>query len=155
MKKKPRFHILFAVNKMDNIDPAKEDPNKLITECRDYIQDKGIDNPTLIPVSGESALLFKKALQNIELSEFEEENFGGIYQYFKRKEYSLLDYISVPKFGDMAQQVSVGNKQYNRAQIYAALENTGFPFLERQLDEILVRSLKMSAPKIIMKDKLQ
>lgn len=139
----PQFSILFAINKMDLIDPAKEKPDELIANCRKYIESNGIENPRIIPVSAESALLFKKVLLGIELSEIEEENFLRNYRYFKREGFSLQDYISVPRRENLEEIITVDGNEYTRAQIFAALENTGLPFLEKQIDETLVRSLKM------------
>lgn len=149
----PQFSILFAINKMDLIDPAKEKPDELIANCRKYIESNGIENPRIIPVSAESALLFKKALLGIELSEIEEENFLRNYRYFKREGFSLQDYISVPRRENLEEIITVDGNEYTRAQIFAALENTGLPFLEKQIDETLVRSLKMQAPRITVKKK--
>lgn len=149
----PQFSILFAINKMDLIDPAKEKPDELIANCRKYIESNGIENPRIIPVSAESALLFKKVLLGIELSEIEEENFLRNYRYFKREGFSLQDYISVPRRENLEEIITVDGNEYTRAQIFAALENTGLPFLEKQIDETLVRSLKMQAPRITVKKK--
>lgn len=151
LKNNPEFKIVFVVNKMDSVDPDKERPNELIQNCKEYIESKGIENPILIPVSASSALLFKKALNGEPLSEFEEEEFGCSYNRFERKGFSLVDYISVPKRGSGKETVTVGDNQYLRADIYAALDNTGLPFLERTIDEMLIRASKVKAPKITAK----
>lgn len=151
LKENDRFAILFVVNKMDSIDPDREKPEELITNCREYIKGKGIENPILVPVSAGSALLFKKVLSGIELSDLDEEKFLCYYKCFRRKGYSLQDYISTPERGDLAEKVKVDSVVYTRAEIYAALENTGIPFLEKQIDETLVNSLKMVAPKITVR----
>lgn len=59
--------------------------------------------------------------------------------------------MNIPRRGNLSEEITVDGIAYTRAQIYAALENTGLPFLERQIDETLVRSLKMKAPRITMK----
>lgn len=151
LKDNPKFSILFAINKMDLIDPVKENPDELIANCKKYIEANGIENPRIVPVSAESALLFKKVLLGMELSEIEEENFLRNYKHFKRDGFSLQDYISVPRRDNMTEIIQVDGNQYTRAQIFAALENTGIPFLEKQIDEMLVKSLKMQAPRITVK----
>lgn len=148
LKNNTKYHIMFVVNKMDLIDPAKEHPEELVKNCREYIESKGIEKPMLVLVSASSALLFKKVLYGIELSEFEKEYFLCSYKYFKRDGYSLQDYISVPEYGDLTEIVTVDGTPYTRAQVYAALENTGLPFLVKQMNETLVTSLKMRAPQI-------
>lgn len=151
LKDNDKFKILFVVNKMDLIDPQKENPDELVKNCKKYIEDKGIQNPVILPVSASSALLFKKVLDNQELTELEEENFLRNYRHFKRDGFSLQDYMNIPRRGNLAETVEVDGVVYTKAQIYAALENTGLPFLEKQIDETLVRSLKMTAPKITTK----
>lgn len=83
LEEKEKFNILFAVNKMDLIDPQREEPDVLIKNCKNYIENKGIKDPVLVPVSASSALLFKKVLDGCELSELEEENFLRNYKHFK------------------------------------------------------------------------
>ncbi len=151
LKENHKFKILFAVNKMDLIDPKKEKPDELIKNCKNYIQGKGIENPVIIPVSAGSALLFKKVLSGCRLSELEEEDFMRSYKYFKREGYSLQDYLDIPERGGLSESIDVDGIIYTRAQIYAALENTGLLFLEKQIDETLVRSLKMTAPRITVR----
>lgn len=148
LKESPEFSILFAVNKMDLIDPERENPEELIENCKNYIESKGISAPVLIPISAASALLFKKALQNQSLSEKEKEDFIKNYRYFKREGLSLQDYMDLPERGLLSKEIEIDEKKFTRAQVYAALENTGIPFLEKVIDETMIKSLKMLAPAI-------
>lgn len=148
LKESPQFSILFAVNKMDLIDPEKENPEELIENCKNYIESKGISAPIIIPISAVSALLFKKVLQNQPLSKKEERDFIKNYRQFRRKGFSLQDYVDLLKGGTLSERIEIGGEIYKRAQIYAALENTGISFLEKQMDEIMTKSFHMSAPKI-------
>lgn len=148
LKDNPSFNILFVINKMDLIDPAKESPGDLMMNCKNYIESKGIMNPVLVPVSASSALLFKKVLLGKELSEKDEEDFLKSYKHFRREGFSLQDYMIIPRRGRLTDELEVDGKKYSRAQLYAALENTGLPFLEKQIDETMMCSLKMMPPKI-------
>lgn len=148
LKGRPKFNSLFVVNKMDLIDPERENPEELIENCKSYIEAKGISNPSLIPISAASALLFKKVLQNQPLSEKEKEDFVISYRRFKRGGFSLQDYVDLPQRGILSERIEIDGKIYTRAQIYAALENTGVPLLEKQMDEAMIKSIKMRAPKI-------
>lgn len=151
IQKNENFKIIFAINKMDLLDPRKEEPVEFIHNCKNYIVGFGIENPIIVPVSANGALLFKKALYGKTLSEMEEEEFRKNYRYFKNEGFSLQNYTCVPDMGDLNEIVSVDDIEYKRYQLYAALENTGIPFLERKIDETLVRSLKMKAPRITIK----
>ena len=155
IKDNPNFSILFAINKMDLLDPVNEKPAELIANCRSYIEANGIENPRIVPVSAESALLFKKVLLGKQLSEIEEENFLRNYKHFKREGFSLQDYISVPRREKLTDVITVDGVNYTRAELFAALENTGIPFLEKQIDETLVQSSKMRAPRITIKKEIK
>lgn len=153
LRENDQFKIIFVINKMDLLDPCKEEPIEFIRNCKNYIVDLGIENPIIIPVSANSALLFKKALYGKPLSEMEEEDFRKNYRYFKNGGFSLQNYISVPDMGDLDETVTIDDISYKRCQLYDALENTGIPFLERKIDETLVSSLKMKAPRVTIKRK--
>lgn len=155
MEENDKFNIIFVVNKMDLIDPEKESPEELIDNCKNYIESKGVQNPILVPVSASSALIFKKVLNHEPLSELEEENFTRNYKYFKRQGFSLADYVYQPGIGSMQEHFEVDGNQYSKAEISAALYNTGLTLLEKIIDETLVYSLKMTAPRISRKRELQ
>ena len=141
LRENDRYRILFAVNKMDLIDPEREDPAELMENCRKYIAAKGIHDPVLLPISAKSALLFKKALAGAEMTEFDKEELRKSYGFFKRGGFSLQDYMYSPQCGDLRKTVSAAGTEYSRAQIMAALENTGLPLLERTVEEMLISSL--------------
>lgn len=144
LKDSPNLKIIFIINKMDLIDSEKEKPKELIENCKIYIQSKGIDKPILIPISAGSALIFKKALNKEELSELEEENFVRNYKYFKRESYSLNKYDSLLCFEDKKETITVEGIDYTRSEIYEVLNNTGFLFLEKKINEIIVESLEIN-----------
>ena len=154
IKENPKLSIIFVINKMDLLDPEKEKPEELMANCKKYIEDKGIENPILIPVSASSALIFKKVLSGEVLSELEEENFTRNYRYFKRNGYSLVDFSIIKSNGDMQEVITVEGQKYTRSEIYAALYNTGLTLLESIIDETMINSLKMTAPKIQYKPNL-
>ena len=148
LSKNDKLKILFVINKMDLIDPEREDPVRLLKSCKEYIEGIGVLEPTIITVSASSALLFKKVLAGDHLSELEEKNFIRSYSFFKNDSYSLVDYVNIPEKGNMSDKIMVDGMSYSRAEIYAALYNTGLPLLETVIDETLVYSLKLRSPKV-------
>ena len=151
IKDKPKFQVIFVINKMDGIDPSKEKPDELVENCRKYIQEQGIEEPTLIPVSAGSALLFKKVINRKALSLTETEDFERSYKRFKNSGYSLVDYVRMPGRRSGSEVLAIGSGKYTRAELYAALYNTGLPFLEKKIDEILANSSKVEEPQIKVK----
>ncbi len=148
LKNNDKFNIIFVVNKMDLIDPIKESPDGLILNCKNYIESKGIKDPIIVSTAARSALLFKKVINGLELSEMEEEDFDREFKRFKNKGHSLLHYQSRPSLKDMRDVLEVDGKEYRVADIYSALYNTGILQLESLIDEMMVYSLKMKAPKV-------
>lgn len=151
LKENKKFKIIFVVNKMDLIDKEIESPSELIKNCKRYIEKRGIEDPILIPVSAASALAFKKVLRQDELTESEMDDFFKYYKKFKNNSYSLLNYQHVPAMGDLGEILYVDGDSYSKAEIYGALYNTGIPYLESLIDDTLVWSLKMRAPKVMCK----
>ncbi len=145
------FNIIFAVNKMGCLDRSKEDPYEFIQDCKRYIENKGIKNPTIIPVCSKGALLFKKVLSGKKLSRFQIVDFSKLYSEFETKDYSMPDYISKPSLGDLSTMVTAAGETYRRSQIYGALYNTGIVQLESAIDTALVSSLKLKAPQVNVK----
>ena len=148
LKAKPRFNIIFAVNKADAIDPKRESLDGLVANCKDYIESKGIKEPVIIPVSAAAALMFKKVLAGDDLSEFETDEFPRYLKRFGNNGFSLANYVNIAERGDLSQTVDVDGTLCVRAELYGALYNTGLTLLETVIDETLVRSLKMKAPEI-------
>lgn len=151
LKENKKFKIIFVVNKMDLIDKEIESPSELIKNCKRYIEKRGIENPILIPVSAASALAFKKVLREDDLTESEMDDFFKYYKKFRNNSYSLLNYQYVPAKGDLEEILYVDGDSYSKAEIYGALYNTGIPYLESLIDDTLVWSLKMRAPKVMCK----
>ena len=152
LEENQNFKIIFIINKMDIIDPEVENPREFVNMCKEYIEDKGINDPIIIPVSASNALLFKKVLNKDSLSMIEQFNFEFGFSIFKRESYSLTDYVYIPNEVDRDDCLFVNGISYTNSSIYAALENTGLPLLERKIDEILIKSSKKKAPKIMEKN---
>lgn len=142
------YQFIFALNKMDSIDPEKEDPYELLNNCRNYLQSCGIEQPRIVSTCSLGALLFKRVLRGETLSRKDVNLFQSFYTMFEdssysMKNFSLFDQDSVPN-----DTFSVGGMSYTRAQLLAALDNTGIPALESMIDSSLVRSLELGAPEI-------
>lgn len=155
VKNNSKFKIIFAINKMDSIDPEKEDPKQLIDNCRHYIEERGIDDPIVIPISASGAVTIKKILKGDALSETQEEDFSRLYRHFHREGFSLKDFAIIPEIDTMSEYYTIDGKQYTKSELIAVLENTGVPLLEKMIDDMLVDSLKMKAPKITLKKRTQ
>ena len=62
--------IIFVLNKIDQINPDKEEIEKIINDVRQYLYDKGFSQPVLCPVSATFGFLGKKSY-NVKLNKLE------------------------------------------------------------------------------------
>ncbi|MCX5618116.1 dynamin family protein [Bombella sp. TMW 2.2543] len=59
-----RDRFLFVLNKADTFDPERENIDAVLGRCRSYLDDVGIKNPFIYPVSARLALLSRKSASN-------------------------------------------------------------------------------------------
>lgn len=141
LRDKPGFQILFAANKMDCINLGRENPIEILRNCKEYIQANGIENPYIIPISAHAALLFRMLMNGDMLTEAQLDDLLSYFGKFQnRARHVLQSYSITPERGDADDVFSTPDLRCTRAELYAALENTGLPMLEATMDEFLVRS---------------
>lgn len=150
----PELKILFVVNKADLIDPEKENIEHIILTCKNYIEDKGIEHPVISPVSAYAALLLKKVLNQISLTQKEQNDFFAYIDLFQQKEQSVLNYCFNDFLLNTQELISINGTKYKCSQLYAALQNTGLPLLEYLINETMIYSLHFIAPKVTYKKDL-
>ncbi|MDO4756006.1 MAG: dynamin family protein [Parabacteroides sp.] len=148
LKTKKNVRLIFVINGMDCIDSQKESPLELVYSCNTFIKGMGFENYKVIPVSAYSALLFKKAIYGLEMTENESDMLYRLFRKFKNDSFSLNKLITGDQEESLERQVCVGDDVYRYIDLVAALENTGIISLENAIDELLVSSLNLKAAKI-------
>lgn len=127
----PQFSILFAINKMDLIDPAN-----------------GITEPKLFLASAQTAKLIRMVNNGEELSETEEEDLEKLVKRFNRSTRMLPKYASL-NFSDK-EKLLIDAEEYAKAgkgtdsrkeaakyKYKAAEINSGIPAIEKAITEYL------------------
>lgn len=147
-KKDNNFRFIFVLNKMDAIDPDHEDPFTLLENCRNYLINNGVESPTIVSVCALGGLLIKRVLNGETLSRKAVGDFAYFYDLFEDKSYSMRNLCITNSDNSPRDVFTVGGKEYTRAQLERALDNTGIPTLEGMIDDTLVRSLELEAPEI-------
>lgn len=144
----PDLRVLFVINKMDSLDPEKEDLIETIGEAADYFKAHGIKAPVIIPVSAEAALLFKKALSGRAMSETEGDALGYFYKRYSKGLERSRDCRALVWQEEIqsAPPVFIDGESYSPAALAAALEQTGLPTLERAIESVMLQSVGVSAP---------
>ena len=151
LKAKKNVKLIFAINRMDCIDSQRESPVGMVDSCNKFIKGMGFENYKVIPVSAFSALLFKKAIYGLEMTENESDMLYRLFRKFKNDSFSLNKLVTSGKEESLERQVYVGEDTYRYIDLVAALENTGIISLENAIAELLVMSLNLKAAKIKVK----
>ncbi len=64
--KQSRDRFIFVINKMDEFWKKEDSVESAIKKVRDYLADKGIENPNIYPASAMTALYIRSVLKNID-----------------------------------------------------------------------------------------
>lgn len=148
LKKKPGVSVLFAVNKADEINPENESLLGMMHTAAEYLKGHGFERPKIIPVSAEAGLLIKLAMSGKELSDSEQDAFAFQYKKFSKRIESNLDcreFVWDEETQDQA-PLQIGEQEYLPAQLRGALERTGVPTLEREIEGRMLQAAGGTAP---------
>jgi len=133
--------FIFLANKIDTFDPEKgESVKTALTNVKKYLNDNGITNPFVIPVSAELTKLLRIAEYNGKLTTKQIRNLKGFVELFvDQPEMNMLEHIKA----DM--DTSTYRELKNQLNIYKSQENhnktseilSGIPILESMLDSYI------------------
>lgn len=147
------INILFVINKMDQVDFERESVIELIQDTKKYIEQSGIKNPYIIPVSALAASLFRKVLKSERLTRNQYKNFIKCYDLFKTSDLRMESYVINSSMINQFSEISVMNEKYTVAEIMAAIDNTGITYLEKCIQRNQIFSSKNKSVKINIRDK--
>lgn len=138
-KNENKLKILFIVNKIDELDLQKEDVGQTIKSIYDYIEEYGIKNPRVIPISALAAKLFKQVINRQELTRREKREFENYYDLFKANDYSLnkFAYINSKK----NKTIEIYGEIVSEYDLLRAIDNTGINLVENAINELLFDKL--------------
>lgn len=148
LKQKNQIGILFVVNKVDEIDPEREDLFDMIRTAADYLKEIGFERPKIIPVSAEAGLLIKMTMSGRELTESEQDMFAAQYRKFSKRVEPCRDCRELVWDDDVQSgpTVEIDGRTYLPARLHSALEQTGIPTLEREIEGSMLQATGAKAP---------
>lgn len=132
--------VLFVINKVDQIDEERESVEQLVLAARDYLVENGFDGPELIPVSALAASIFKKVLNEDELTRKEYRFFEEFYELYKPKDFNMKSYAITEEYPDQYKMIEVRGETYKTADLVRAIENTGIKLLEENIQKAQILS---------------
>lgn len=141
---KGALRVLFVINKVDELDLKKKPIEDFIPEVRAYLIKRGFSHSALIPVSARAALLFRKALREVELSQAEYRDFSGYYERFGTKDLRLSSHaIEIGHANSFfCPWIGVKGVDYHISDLNSALDNTGITVLESYIQKAQIQSEK-------------
>lgn len=141
---KGALRVLFVINKVDELDLEKKPIEDFIPEVRTYLIERGFSDSALIPVSARAALLFRKALREVELSQAEYRDFSGYYERFGTKDLRLSSHaIEIGHANSFfCPWIGVKGADYRISDLNSALDNTGITAVESYIQNAQIQSEK-------------
>jgi GTPase len=132
--KPKKLSIIFVLNKMDSIDPEKENIAEVIINYKEYLKELGFHEPAVFPVSAHAARLLKMALNNksAQFTRHEKREFDSVLFDFMTF-YNFSSIRKNSKYKTALHQETKENSQKNSERIVKALENTGILAVEKKI----------------------
>lgn len=149
VKKNPGIHIFFVINKIDALDLEQESIRSTVIKVRDYIEDHGIKNPIIYPVSALSAKILRMAYYHKEMTRREKRKLEEVYEDYKPRENSMLSYAMVDVSSD--EMYEIGDDEISGQELLRAIENTGIIAIEKKIEEIMLTTEEHYTPEVIIK----
>lgn len=138
--KHPKLKVIFALNKIDQIDIEKESMDQLILSARDYLQANGFEKPSIVPVSALAAGVFKKVLNKEDLTRSEYRAFIGCYELYMPKDFDMKSYAITDDFPNQFDEIELKGEKYRVGDLVRAVENTGIKVLEDNIQKAQILS---------------
>lgn len=135
--KQSKDRFIFAVNKIDLFDPERETIEETLKDVRDYLQDKGIMNPNIFPVSAETAKLIRMDQNGDTLTRKQQQTLNAHDFFIEEPQMHLVKYapLSNTKKRKLLSQIEQARRTNDT---YAeALIHSGIPSIEEAINEYL------------------
>ncbi|MBL3849953.1 GTPase [Bacillus anthracis] len=136
--KQSKDRFIFAVNKIDEFDTeAGESVSKTIREVREYLEEKGIENPNIFPVSALMAKLIRMDQNGHKLTKKQKSVLREHDLFIEEDELNLLKHapLSEKRKENLYEKVQVAKDEEDTYQ--EALMYSGVPSIEEAINEYL------------------
>jgi len=160
--------FLFVINKIDQIDiEGDESIEDIVKSSKEYLMNRGIKEPNIIPISSYAAKLFKTLLIEGQFTKKAEIDMDFYFNMFVNPNYNMLKhshlnseiikqtttsqllvkkrigqskwYNPISWFPKYTNdfQISLKQKEYNSIKVHNALKSTGLLLIENYINSIL------------------
>ncbi|MGP2360016.1 dynamin family protein [Acinetobacter junii] len=130
--KQAKDRFIFIVNKCDEFDLEKESLEKALKNVRDYLEENGIQDPLVYPISAYAARLMRNNEQSLTSRERRKKN--DYIDQFLEEDYNFIKYMPLTaKVSSKVQNL----KLTENSELNLALKNSGIPAVEMMIDEYI------------------
>lgn len=150
MKPENKLKILFVVNKIDEFDLQKEDIEETMNSIYEYIEENGIKNPTVVPVSALAAKLFRQAINGEKLTRREKREFENYYDLFKSNDYSLNKFAYMDS--EKNKTIEINGEIFSEYDVLKAINNTGINLVENIINKLVFDKVNNYIPRVKFKE---
>lgn len=141
IKENAKVSVLFVINKVDQLDEERDESvGQLVVMANEYLKENGIVSPRIIPVSALAASLFKKVINNEELTRSEYRSFCGYYDIYKPRDFNMRSFAITSSLPRQHESIEVRGEIYGIGDLNRAIENTGIKLLEEEIQKAQILS---------------
>ncbi|MBT0027205.1 dynamin family protein [Vibrio alginolyticus] len=135
--KQSKDRFLFVVNKMDMFDPERgENIEEALNRVKNYLEENGIHDPNLFPVSARMAYLLRKQGELTRAERNDKTNIADLL--LEEPSMAFPQYMSVSTSAMSAMQEKAQHDEALQDQsMWRALLNSGLPGVEAVIDEYI------------------
>ncbi len=136
--KQSKDRFIFAVNKADVFDPEKgEYLSDALENVRVYLEQQGIQNPNIYPVSAQTAKVIRKAQKEEPLTRQERNALANIDLFLEEETMHLNDYAPLSPYLKNSIKEKIQTAKNEGEKESEALYYTGVPSVEAAINEYL------------------
>ncbi|PGR04079.1 dynamin family protein [Priestia megaterium] len=135
--KQSKDRFIFAVNKVDNFDPEKEDVRGVLENVEMYLRDHGIMNPNIYPVSAELAKVIRKHQSGSSLTILQRGVLRNYDLFTEAPSMHLNQYNPLSPSVKKRIQLKIDEARNKGDEHTEALYHSGVPAIEAAINEYL------------------
>ncbi|MEK4439103.1 dynamin family protein [Paenibacillus sp. FSL K6-2862] len=135
--KQSKDRFIFAVNKIDEFDPEIENVPETLNQVRDYLQEKGIENPNIYPVSAEMGKLIRMYQADAPLSRKQQMTLRDHEHFIEESQLHLVKYAPLSHSAKVRLQDRINIARQDEDSLAEALIHSGIPSIEEAINMYL------------------
>jgi GTPase Era involved in 16S rRNA processing len=136
--KQSKDRFIFAVNKIDELDPEVDGSTEdTLAMVKEYLEEKGIKDPNIFPVSAEMAKVIRMEQNGHYLTPKQRRTLNNHDFFISEQDFQLVKYAPLSSTKKNYLESQIKEAEQNGDTLRHALLNTGIPSIEEAINEYL------------------